>query len=229
MVNLRLDQPVISFTFDDFPKSALHSGGSILRRYGAHGTYYVSLGLKGRAIPAGPAFSDLELLQVIDDGHELGCHTFDHCHAWDTRPARFEQSIIANGKALSELRPNWVLKTLSYPIACPRPGTKRRAAKYFACCRGGGQTLNVGRTDLNSLKACFLEKCKNSPEFVEELIEENCRAKGWLIFATHDICEDPSPFGCRPQFFEKVVKRAVDSGAKVLPVAKAWEEISSRI
>ena len=35
--------PLISFTFDDFPRSALWRGGTILRERGFVGTYYVSL------------------------------------------------------------------------------------------------------------------------------------------------------------------------------------------
>lgn len=215
--------PLVSFTFDDFPTSALH-GGNILKRHGVSGTYYVSLGLMGHEIPAGQAFSADDLRRVVDDGHELGCHTFDHCHAWETDPAVFEESILANRRALQNIHKDWIFKTLSYPKAYPRPETKRKAAKYFSCCRGGGQTYNSGETDRNSLHSCFLEKCDSDLGLVKEMIQENAQLRGWLIFSTHDIKEKPSPFGCTPQFFEKIVEWTVNSDSKVLPVAKAWEE-----
>jgi hypothetical protein len=225
VVQLRPRFPVISFTFDDFPQSALREGGAILKRHGLRGTYYASLGLLGREMPAGRGFSVEDLRQAVADGHELGCHTFAHCHSWETRPRVFEESIIENKRVLEVLAPGAAFKTLSYPVALPRPQTKRRAARHFICCRGGGQTFNVGASDANSLRAFFLEKCRDHPEVVKRLIDENYTARGWLIFAAHDIFPNPSPYGCSPGFFEKIVHYAVDSGAQVLPVAKAWEAI----
>src|SRR5205823_2244619 len=49
-------RPLISFTFDDFPRSALLAGGAILNRFGVAGTYYVSLGLLGKNEPSGKMF-----------------------------------------------------------------------------------------------------------------------------------------------------------------------------
>ncbi|HTV54138.1 MAG TPA: hypothetical protein VMI06_04405, partial [Terriglobia bacterium] len=89
------------------------------------------------------------------------------------------------------------------------------------CCRGGGQTFNSGIADLNQLSAYFLEKAGSNFELVKALIDKNREARGWLIFATHDISSAPSPFGCTPEFFEGVVRYAIDSGAQILPVAAA--------
>ena len=85
--------------------------------------------------------------------------------------------------------------------------------------------FNVGTVDLNNLRAFFLEQSRDRPSLVKELIDRNCRSSGWLIFATHDICEEPGRFGCTPQFFEDIVCYASLSGARILPVDKAWEEI----
>jgi hypothetical protein len=226
-VPLRLPVPLISFTFDDFPESALHGGGAILKKYGFWGTFYVSLGLMDRQIPAGRAFSAEDLRQLVAEGHDLGCHTFAHCHAWETEPGVFEQSIIENKRALGDLVPGAAFKSLSYPIDCPRPQTKWKAARHFTGCRGGGQTFNVGTMDLNCLKAFFLEKCGEDLESANHLIGRSCRARGWLIFTTHDICDRPTRYGCTPGFFEEVVKCAASSGAKVLTVAKALEVVQA--
>lgn len=218
---------MVSFTFDDFPRTALHEGGAILKRHGVRGTYYVSLSLMDSDIPAGRAFSKEDLRQVLEEGQELGCHTFAHCHSWETTPNVFEESIVENKRALEALVPGAIFKTLSYPIAWPRPRTKRRAAKYFACCRGGGKTFNLGRTDASNLQALFLEKHSHDPAAIMHLIRENSRVGGWLILTTHDVSDSPSPFGCTPAFFEDIVRCALTSGAKILPVAQAWEALRS--
>jgi hypothetical protein len=101
--------------------------------------------------------------------------------------------------------------------------TKSRTAKFFLCCRGGGQTFNAGTADLNQLAAFFLEKSRDRIEAVKALIDANREARGWLIFATHDVARDHSPYGCLPQFFEDVVHYAVSSGAQIVPVVTALE------
>jgi peptidoglycan/xylan/chitin deacetylase (PgdA/CDA1 family) len=219
--------PLVSFTFDDFPRSSLLVGGAILRRFGLTGTYYASFGLMGKTAPTGAIFVRQDLETLLEQRHELGCHTFDHCDSWETRPDLFEESIVRNEEARRELIPGASFKTLSYPISPPRPLTKRKAAAHFAGCRGGGQTLNVGTTDLSYLAAFFLEKSRDNAEAVKNLIEQNRRACGWLIFATHDVAPNPTPYGCTPDFFEEIVRSSVSSGARILPVGEAVEALQA--
>lgn len=226
---IHTDVPLISFTFDDFPRSALHRGGSILGAHGLRATYYVSLGLMGREEPSGTMFSGEDLRVLLEQGHELGCHTFEHCHAGDTPSRLFEESILRNRYELSRLCPDASFKTMSYPISLPRVRTKQRAAGHFACCRGGDQDLNEGVADLSCLSACFLEKSRNEPGTIKQLIDRNCRAKGWLILATHDIGTNPTPFGCSPGFFAEIVQYAVDSGSRILPVVEALEVLRGNL
>jgi len=219
--------PLVSFTFDDFPRSALFAGGAILNRFGVAGTYYASFGLMGEEPPTGPAFHAADLEVVWRQGHELGCHTFSHCHSWDTSPIAFERSVVENQRALERLYPGTLFQTFSYPISPPRPHTKRSIGRYFACCRGGGQTLNVGRTDLNYVAAFFIEQSRHNPGDLLRLIEQNCRTPGWLVFATHDVDQNPTPYGCTPGLFETIVRSAVQSGARVVPVVQALKMLSA--
>ena len=224
---IRAYRPLISFTFDDFPRSALLSGGAILNRFGLAGTYYASLGLAGREMPSGEMFQRGDLATLVEQGHELGCHTFSHCNSWDTDAKTFENSIIENRAELSELCPGTEFHSFAYPINLPRPLTKARIANYFLCCRGGGQTFNVGKVDLNQLSAYFLEKSRDNIQAIQSIIDRNCQDCGWLIFATHDVSETPTPVGCTPAFFERVVEYAVHSGANILPVAQAMKVIGA--
>ncbi|HEY4661743.1 MAG TPA: polysaccharide deacetylase family protein, partial [Terriglobales bacterium] len=192
---------MISFTFDDFPRSALINGGAILRQYGFSGTYYASFGLMGQQNShnsTGEIFRPEDLQELIRQGHELACHTFDHCDSWETMPAEFEASILRNRRAAAQHAPTATLKTFSYPITWPRPATKRRIASLFECARGGGQTFNVGVVDLNYLKAFFIEQSRDDFDAIKHVIDDNTQARGWLIFATHDVCDNPTRFGCAP-------------------------------
>jgi hypothetical protein len=135
--------------------------------------------------------------------------------------------VIENRRAIGRLIPGAEFKSFSYPMSPPRPRTKARVADHFLCCRGGGQTLNVGIADLNHLSAYFLEQSRHCIQAVEDVIDRNRKERGWLIFATHDIAETPSPYGCTPEFFERIVEYAVNSGAQILPVVKVLEVLGA--
>ena len=219
-------RPIISFTFDDFPRSAWLTGGAILERFGLRGTYYASLGLMGQTAPTGAICLPEDVSALVGRGHELGSHTFDHRHSWDTRTHVFERSILENQAALETLLPGASFRTFSYPISPPRPLTKHLVGSHFAGARGGGQTFNAGQADLNYLSAYFLEKMRHDRDAVKRLIEGNRVARGWLIFATHDVCDSPTPYGCTPGFFEDIVASAVASGARIVPVAEALDSLA---
>ncbi len=203
------------------------AGGAILKRFGLAGTYFASFGLVGKETPSGQIFFPDDLTTLLEQGHELGCHTFAHCDSWATATKTFENSIIQNHAALDRLFPHCEFKTFSYPISLPRPKTKARIADYFLCCRGGGQAFNAGKTDLNQLSAYFLEKSRDNFQAVKDVIDHNRQACGWLILVTHDISNNPTPFGCTPEFFERVVEYAIGSGAQIVPVVEALEVLGA--
>lgn len=221
------ERPIVSFTFDDFPRSALLAGGKILADRGLAGTYYTSFSLLGTDGPSGPHFTREDLTELLAQGHELGCHTFTHCHSWDTPSQAFEDSVLRNRGALAELLPGTEFKSFSYPLSEPRALSKRKISRYFQSCRAGGQTFNSGIADLARLSAYFLEKSRDNMPAVRDLIGRNRDARGWLIFATHDVAESPSPYGCTPQFFADVIDAALRSGAAILTVNAAVESIQA--
>ncbi|MBN1696506.1 MAG: polysaccharide deacetylase family protein [Spirochaetales bacterium] len=219
-----MDKPLISFTFDDIPSSAFTEGGAILRKYGLHATFYISLGLLGKETPTGKIISVNDLKNIVSEGHEIGCHTFSHLDAWHTNTKDFEEAIKKNRDSLETLLPGTYFRTLSYPIAVPKPLTKRTAGRYFVCCRGGGQTNNRTAIDFNLLKGYFIDKRNNKNlQEIMKMIDKNRVERGWLIFATHDIGDQPTPFGCGAGVFEKIVQYSIESGATILPVVKAVE------
>jgi peptidoglycan/xylan/chitin deacetylase (PgdA/CDA1 family) len=220
-----MESPMISFTFDDFPRSALLNAGGILRERGLAGTYYASFGLIGKKAPTGEIFTREDLDELIRQEHELACHTYDHYDSWDTPPLEFEASIVRNQQAVAEQLPGLTLRSLAYPITWPRPDTKRRVAAHFECARGGGQTFNSGVVDLNYLKGFFIEQSRDNFDAIKQTIDANAHAMGWLIFATHDVCNRPTRFGCTPVLFEQIVNYAATSGARVLPVHDAAQKV----
>jgi peptidoglycan/xylan/chitin deacetylase (PgdA/CDA1 family) len=225
-VKIRTSIPIISFSFDDAPKSAFITGANILKANSARGTFFVSLGLLNSESPSGKIASKEDLRRAMSDGFELGCHTFDHQDPWKTPAGEFYKSVLKNRQTLVTILPNATFASFAYPINEPRPEIKRRMGEHFRCCRGGGQTFNSGTADLNLLKGYFLDhRNRNDIDSVKREIDLNVIRRGWLIFGTHDVCETPSAYGCTDKNFETVVKYAVNSGSIILPVTKACELI----
>ena len=227
-VIMRNSEPLVSFTFDDFPRSALITGGPILESFGGNGTFFCCLGLMGTGGSAIEMFCRDDLINLLERNHELGCHTYDHCHAWDTSSQEFEASILRNREALQHCLPGASFRSFSYPSSCPRPVIKRRTGKYFNCCRGGGHTFNVGSIDVNFVKSCFLEQAAGDFDLISGWIDANNRARGWLILTTHDISEKPSKFGCTPTLFERAVRQVARSGATIVTVSEGLKRILNK-
>jgi peptidoglycan/xylan/chitin deacetylase (PgdA/CDA1 family) len=223
---LQTNVPYISFTFDDFPRSAFLEGGRILAAAGARGTYFVSMQLLDSQSRSGPIASRDDVKALLRDGHELGCHTFEHLDGRHATVAAFERSVVANGAALDGIVPGARFPVFAYPLDGPVLGIKRAVGAHFVGCRGGGQTFNSGIIDLNLLNAYFLDwRNRGDLGAVRDVIERNAAARGWLIFATHDVAADPSMYGCDSEFFENVVRLAVQSRACVVPMMRACEEL----
>ena len=219
---LSTDVPYVSFTFDDFPRTALTEGGTILRGHGVTGTYFVSLQLLGKPSPSGPIATPDDVKALLADGHELGCHTYEHLDGCHSSVDEFERSIRQNRVALADVAPGATFPVFAYPLNGPVLSIKRAVGKHFVGCRGGGQTFNSGVTDLNLLKAYFLDwRNRGNADVVREVVERNAAERGWLIFATHDVAPEPSRYGCYPDFFENAVRLSISSGARVVPMMEA--------
>ena len=219
---LESNVPYVSFTFDDFPRTALTEGGTILRRRGVRGTYFVSMQLLGKPSPSGPIATSDDVKALLAEGHELGCHTYEHLDGCNSSVAAFERSIRQNRTVLADVAPAAELPIFAYPLDGPVLSIKRAVGKHFVGCRGGGQTFNSGVIDLNLLKAYFLDwRNRGNLDVVREVVERNAAERGWLIFATHDVAADPSRYGCRPDLFEETVRLSIASGARVVPMMEA--------
>lgn len=215
-------RPIVSFTFDDVPESSCTRGRQILEGHGIRATYYLAMSLMDHVYMLGAAFSRGDLEHLIEGGHEIGSHTYDHLDAWSTAASLFAASIHENQRKLSELHPGKVFRTLSYPINTPHPKIKRRAGELHECCRGGGQAFNSGTADLNLLRSYFIDaRNRDRLDAIKAIIDESCERTGWLIFSTHDIDTHPSPYGCPPGLFEDLVGYAERSGSEILPVSEA--------
>jgi len=219
-IPLDLPFPIASFTFDDFPRSALHNGGRLLKQFDARGTYYASLGLMNTDhVTQGPCFTREDLDVLLADGHELGCHTYAHVGARQKGLVVFEEEIRKNRQHMKEILPGHALRNFAYPGGEVTLRLKRRMRNYALSSRGTYTGINRGSVDLDLLL------CQNLRDFipldnVREVVADCCANPGWLIFYGHDVRDNPSSGGCTPEYLEAVL-RIVSQRCRIMTVDDA--------
>jgi peptidoglycan/xylan/chitin deacetylase (PgdA/CDA1 family) len=207
---------VVSFTFDDFPKSALDTGGAILEGYGIRGTYYTAAGIAGTDGELGPMFDTDDVTAAHRRGHEIACHTFHHLDCDDSDAGTVLADIDENATALSDLIGGCRPTNFAFPFGSVSFSAKSVLSHRFESCRGTDRGINAGTADFANLRANPVGACGDEAN-VSKLIDQVRVSGGWLIFYTHDIVETPSPFGCTPERFEAIVALAA-ARCPVLPV-----------
>jgi peptidoglycan/xylan/chitin deacetylase (PgdA/CDA1 family) len=220
-LDTRLAEPVVSFTFDDFPRSALHEGGRVLRERGWTGTYFAAGSFCGRRVDGLDYFDRDDLVQAAEQGHEIGCHTFGHLRLPEARSDEIEADLQRNADFVAEALPGYRLSSFAYPFGDLRLGQKAQIARRFPICRGIWPGLNRGRMDFAQLKAVSLESRMGEEVDVGAWLDRAQAERGWLIFFTHDVSDNPSPYGSSRRTFETVADAVAHRGIRVLPVKNA--------
>jgi len=219
---LKFDEPLLSICFDDFPVTAADEGARILETHGARGTYYAAVGMADTEGPCGRNFTATDILRLLDAGHEVGCHTFEHADCAQRAPFESLRSFARNRDALSEMGMGEPARSLAYPYGETTFALKKTLPPRFYSARGVLPGINVGRVDLAQLRAhaMFGDKWRAR---VDGAMKRAAKRNAWLILFTHDIADAPSPWGTRGQDLDVLLKQAHALGFTVLPVTAALE------
>ncbi len=207
---------VVSFTFDDFPKSALSAGGAVLEHQGARGTYYTAFGLAGTKGEPGAMFDMDDVRAACARGHEIGCHTYTHIDCAAAKAMQLRSEIAANAAAAAQIGAH-PLANFSYPFGRVSQPANRAVRPHFSSCRGIQPGINDGVPDYSELCANKIYHRLFDEGQMRALIDRNRAVGGWLIFYTHDVGEIPSAYGCTERELNVVVRYATSRSA-VLPV-----------
>jgi peptidoglycan/xylan/chitin deacetylase (PgdA/CDA1 family) len=212
--------PIVTFTFDDVPASACVAGARILEQYGARATFFVAARDCGAAQPDGATRATIDELRTVwRNGHEIGCHTYSHPAIRYLSDEQINLELERNQAALREIHPEMELRNFAYPFGDISIRTKRHLEERFDTCRSGHPGINRGTADLGGLDAWPLQDALLDHAQVGELIAETARSRGWLIFYSHDVADEPSQYGVSPDLLEWAVASAKRSGCALASVA----------
>ena len=224
-VVLRARRPIVSFTFDDFPRSAVLNGARILEHYAARGTFYCAGSYCGQIIDGVVQYSVEDLQGLFRAGHEIGCHTFNHRRVSTLSGSELIEEINLNKSFFAGYLPELVMHTFAYPFGDRSFWATLKLQRIFDACRSTEPGLNLGAVDLGRLRAIRLYNSAIDLDRIRQLVRDAAASNAWLIFYTHDVDLAPTKYGCTPALLEQTVKMAASSGAELLPISDAIREI----
>lgn len=210
-------QGVASFTFDDFPRSALIHGGAILERHQARGTYYTAFGLAASTDELGEMFDGGDVRSAHLSGHEIACHTYSHRNCARSANEALRAEVRDNAGAIAPIVDGCGMTSFSYPFGAVSPQAKAVMGRSFSSCRGIQPGINEKVPDYAELRANKIYASQFDQAKMKDLIDRTSASGGWLIFYTHDVQNSPSAFGCTQAQLESVVEYAARR-MPILPV-----------
>ncbi|WP_181313943.1 polysaccharide deacetylase family protein [Phreatobacter cathodiphilus] len=220
---IHLDRPVVSITFDDFPRTADTPGARILEDHGARGTFYPASGLFGLTNSRWTVAGAETVADLHRRGHEIGLHGHAHRPANLLDPAAFAADLAANRAALRRIVPGLVRENYAYPYGQCGVRQKKRLSASVRSSRSVQPGINAGRTDLDFLKSVEISARGLTENNLDRWLDRAEAASGWLVLFTHDVSEAPSLYGTTPRVLARIVSRALERGFAVLPVAAALD------
>jgi len=228
-VSSALGESIVSFTFDDFPLSAGIDGAKVLEAAGARGTFYVAGSLVGQSSPVYGAYCRRDELAALHArGHEMGCHTYSHARVSSLTPRGLIQELDRNADFVGQCLDGYAMRSFAYPFGDISPLRKLQAQTRFASCRGNAPGVNAGRIELGNLKAERIYETTVDHDHIASLLRAASATPTWLIFYTHDVTAQPSPYGCTPATFERVVKSVTAAGFRILTMRDAAARVTAQ-
>lgn len=219
VLKLCLDRPIVSFSFDDCPKSVIENAIKHFERENWRSTVYVAMGLCGIENHLGLHMDADDVKALHDNGHEIADHTFHHIDATQHSIDEFMLDIEKNQSALNALGLP-ASETFAYPYGQVTTALKSRLASKFKGARDIRSRESHEDIDLNQIRSNRLY-AGNDFNVLMEQIKRIGDKPGWLPIYTHDVRENPSEFGCTPEQMLSVIDAVKSSGAQVLTMADA--------
>ncbi len=218
----RSDRPLASISFDDFPRSAWTQGGEILRRHGVKATFYAVGGFEGRTVEGIEQYHLEDLKAVAAEGHEIASHTFTHKAVYELANRAIESDEDDNQAFFRTHLEGYAATGFAYPYGEVSPRTKLLYGKLYPACRGIRKGVNGRWFDAAQLKAVGIERTSWSRQRIEEMVNEAVARNAWVIFFTHDVTENPAPYGATPEMLEHAIVTLKAAGIEIMPVRDAF-------
>jgi len=181
--------PLLSLTYDDGPGESLTPRVlDALAARDAKATFF----LLGRRAAAAPGVAD----RVRDAGHEIGCHSHGHLHAWKTPPWRSAADVARGYETLSAWLPSPCLFRPPYGKLTPwtARAARRRGSRIVKWTVDSGDTWSA-------------------PPRVEDVVERVRRDGGGVVLL-HDFDREGEDAAERAAFVVGVTEALLEAAPR---------------
>jgi peptidoglycan/xylan/chitin deacetylase (PgdA/CDA1 family) len=217
-------QSLITFGFDDFPKSAADTGAEIIESINAKAIYYTSTGLESVTLQTGEQFKDTDMLALAKAGHEIGAHTHSHIDCSNASIETIMMDIERNLVELKTMGLDAPVEHFAYPYGETTVRLKKALREKFVTCRGVLAGLNNRSCDAMQLRAMELTPDAMTTDRALYAIEIAMTRPIWLHIFTHDVRQTPSDFGTTPANLMRIARHARDSKIPIVTPSAAMRQ-----
>ncbi len=225
-LNIDLDKPIFSFTFDDAPLSSADTGAKILEAASSTGTYYVALGLESDKDAPEPLLDVDDIRLLHSKGHDIQCHTFSHLNLRRHSKQEYIADCENNRTRIANITKQDHVAHFAYPFGAVSLSAKRNLGKTYKSLRTVDFGINYGLTDKTHLRAIEIFSNSLDRQKIKLAIEASVKNNAWTIFFTHDVKDPPSPWGATPEDLQWVVDECRKVDADMLNVRRAYQKIT---
>ena len=218
---------IVSFTFDDFPVSAATTGADIIEAAGGKATYYACTGMAGTRNETGDLFTAADIVRLAAKGHEIAGHTISHLDCAKAFKGKVMADVNANLAALKQMGHAAPVTQFAYPFGETHIGVKQALVPHFRAARGVLAGVNTKGSDLMQLRALELDANDWTTGRAAKAIEAAAKTPAWVVIFTHDVRSDHSTYGTTPEALTRLTTLARDTGAALLTMSAALDEIEA--
>lgn len=211
----------VTFRFDDGWLSAYNNALPKLNEAGFKGVFYI---VSQRFLEDGYSgfINHEQLLEIYDQGHEIGAHTRTHPHLTDLSAVEQENEIRGSREDLLALGIPEV-NSFSYPF-----GNYTNSIVQMVKDAGYSSAVSVLNGYVNETADRFLLKRKSvvvttTVAEIKAMIDEAMRSKTWVILELHEINNSGNTYSMTKGNFDQIVDYAVAKGIRVVTVSEGVE------
>jgi|GEM_PF-181609 peptidoglycan/xylan/chitin deacetylase (PgdA/CDA1 family) len=221
-VVLKNEKPIVTFTFDDVPETAL-AGARLLEQAKARGTFYISTALLGRRTAHWTVIDAEGVRELHHAGHEIGLHGHAHLPVGLRGASEFAADITRNRETLRSIDPGMLAENFAYPYGLANFARKLRLSKLVRSSRGVESGVNSGTMDAQLIRSVALGEESLGYAEIDHYLDRTIAKNGWLVFFTHDVGDAPSPYGVSKRMLHYAIEAAIRRGIDILTLSAALD------
>jgi len=222
----KLTSPLVSFSFDDFPKSAATIGAEIMEESHILATYYLTGSNCQSCFENVEQYDGDDVLRLYKAGHEIACHSYAHPRLRGRTKEEIAVDLANNlSFARALIGQDFQFQSFAYPYGEFDASSRGLMGDSFETARGVYRGVNKATIDFANLRTVPLELRRFNAAYLRSHIDDAIKNNGWIIFFTHDVADNCTNYGSTPKILFDTIQEVKSAGIEVLTVRDAARKI----